>query len=813
MIHVSRFAVRVWNFARYSTPPTLTNCYHCGEECRDEEIRHKEHTFCCAGCRTVFDLLDENGLCDYYGMEDGPGAQMLRNETGDRFAFLDLEDIRGQLVDFSDGDLTKVTFFIPNIHCSSCIWLLEHLERLNEGVMHAQVNFLRKELSVNFNHHRITLRQLVELLTTVGYEPSLSLRDLKRKSDSGRDRDLLIRLAVAGFAFGNIMLLTLPDYLSLGHGVEDAFQKVFNLLNLGLGTLVLVYPAMVFLKSAYKALRHGTVNIDVPLAVGILALYGRSMAEIVTGSGLGYMDSLAGLIFFLLVGRWYQDRTYKALSFDRDFSAYFPMAVTRVTDTGQEAVALNNIRKGDELLILSNGLVPADAVLLSDHASIDYSFVTGESEPIGKRKGDPLFAGGRQVGAAIHIVLTKEVSQSYLTGLWDSEVFRKGRRTLGGMMDRVARRFTIIVLAIATVAAIAWAFIDATRVADVFTAVLIISCPCALALTMPFALGNGIRILGRNGLYLKDSAIIEVLAGITTVIFDKTGTLTSSDRPEVHFEGELSEQEQEWVQAVVKNSSHPLSRAIALSLNDTEIAAVEFRELSGQGVEGVVQGARVRVGSCEWAGTGGRTMVPAGGSQVFIRIDDVVKGHFSIRKKYRTGLREMFDRVKTGYRVEVLSGDNDAERDFLKQHFGVESLYFNQTPFDKLDHVKAVQDRNERVLMVGDGLNDAGALKQADAGFSVVEDVHGFSPACDGILESTSLSAMPRLLSFSRSCVRVVRWSFVLSFLYNAVGIGMAVQGLISPLFAAILMPLSSVSIITFSTLGTRWMAARNGFR
>lgn len=790
---------------------TLTNCYHCGEQCREEEILHKERSFCCEGCRTVFDLLDENGLCNYYDMQGSPGAQMLRIELGDRFAFLDLDDIRAQLVDFSDGNTTKITFFVPNIHCSSCIWLLEHLDRLHTGVMSSQVNFMRKELSVTIHHGQLSLRQLVELLTSVGYEPSLSLKDLEKKSDSQYNRDLLIRLAVAGFSFGNIMLLSLPDYLSMGEGIEDAFQRVFNLLNLGLGTLVFLYPAMIFLRSAFKALKHRTVNIDVPLAIGIIALYGRSVAEVISGAGVGYMDSLAGLIFFLLVGRWYQDRTYKALSFDRDFSTYFPMAVTRVKDGLREAVALNNIRKGDELIILSNGLIPADAMLLSDHASIDYSFVTGESEPISKKKGDLLFAGGRQVGGAVHIVLTKEVSQSYLTGLWDAEVFRKGRRTLSSMMDRVARRFTIIVLLIATAAGIAWYFIDPSRVADVFTAVLIISCPCALALTMPFALGNGIRILGRNGLYLKDSASIEVLAGITTVIFDKTGTLTTADRPEVTFHGELNAEERAMVHAVASNSSHPLSRGLAQHLKGRGLLVANFREVPNAGVEGVVNKVHVRIGSAAW--TGQTQQTATNGSVVHISMDDVVKGHFTIRKRYRTGLKDMFDNLKIGHRAEVLSGDNDRERQFLRESYGVESLYFDQSPFDKLDHVKAAQQRGENVLMVGDGLNDAGALKQADAGFSVVEDVHGFSPACDGILESGSISAMPRLLSFSRSCVRVVQWSFVLSFLYNAAGITMAVQGLVSPLFAAILMPLSSVTIIAFSTLGTRWIAARNGFR
>ncbi len=803
---------RCGNLPPMEATAQATNCYHCGEPFVEERIAHKGREFCCEGCRTVFDLLDENGLCTYYDIEGSPGAQMLRTELGDRFAFLDLDDIRSQLIDFSDGDVTKVTFFTPNIHCSSCIWLLEHLDRLQSGVISSNVNFLRKEITVNFRHDSITLRQLVELLTSVGYEPSLSLRDLNKKTESDHDRDLLIRLAVAGFAFGNIMLLSLPDYLSMGEGVEHAFQRVFNILNLTLGTLVLVYPAMIFIRSAYKALRHRTVNIDVPLAIGIAALYGRSLAEIVTGSGVGYMDSLAGLIFFLLVGRWYQDRTYRALSFDRDFSAYFPMAVTRVREGVQEAVAISNIRKGDELVILSNGLIPADSVLLSDRASIDYSFVTGESDPVSKTKGDALFAGGRQVGGAIHIVLTKDVSQSYLTGLWDQDIFRKERKTLGLMMDSVSKRFTVTVLLIATLAGIAWMFIDSSRVADVFTAILIITCPCALALTMPFALGNGIRILGRNGLYLKDSTVIEVLSNINTVIFDKTGTLTTSDRPEVIFNGEMPPMEAAMVHALASNSSHPLSRALAQHLKGGGLSVEEFQEIANKGLEAKVGGRSIRIGAAGWAGDG-TAPHSVGGSVVHVTVDGHYLGYFVIRKKYRQGLNEMFSRLRQMTKVQVLSGDNDRERGHLSERFGVDDLHFDQTPFDKLEHVKAEQGRGGRVLMVGDGLNDAGALRQADAGFSVVEDVHGFSPACDGILEADSLHAMPRLLQFASSCMRVVRWSFLVSFLYNAVGITMAAQGLISPLFAAILMPLSSVTIITFSTLGTRLVARRNGFK
>jgi Cu+-exporting ATPase len=796
-----------------ATTPTLTSCYHCGEDCKDEEIHFKEHAFCCEGCRTVFDLLDQNGMCTYYDMEGGPGAQMLRLELGNRFAFLDLEDIKQQLVDFSDGHITKVTLFIPNIHCSSCIWLLENLDKLNIAVASSQVNFLKKELSVSFDHNGISLRQLVELLTTIGYEPYLSLKDLSKKSDSNYNRDLLIRLAVAGFAFGNIMLLSLPDYLSFGTVVEEEYQQVFNWLNLALGTLVLLYPAMLFMRSAFKAVKHRTINIDVPLAVGIMALYGRSVVEIVLASGVGYMDSLAGLIFFLLIGRWYQDRTYKALSFDRDISSYFPIAVTRVRDGIEETMALKNVHKGDELIILSNGLIPADAVLVSDTANIDYSFVTGESDPISKRKGDALFAGGRQVGGSVHVVLTKEVSQSYLTSLWDQDVFKKGRRSLGSLMDSVSRRFTIAVLIIATIAAIAWMFIDPSRMADVFTAVLIISCPCALALTMPFALGNGIRILGRNGLFLKDSTIIERLANITAVIFDKTGTLTTADRPEVNFSGMMTNDEQAMVHAVVTNSSHPLSRALAQHLKGMAYQVSTFDEIPNKGLCATVAGREIRVGSSSFLAVPGILGEAKNGSTVHVSIDGHHKGFFTIRKQYRKGLEKMFMDLKGRYDIQLLSGDNDKEREFLQANYGVSGLFFNQSPFDKLEHVKNQQDQGAQVLMVGDGLNDSGALKQADAGFSVVEDVHGFSPSCDGILEAQMLPALPRLLSFSRSCIRVVKWSFLVSFLYNTVGITLAVQGLVSPLVAAILMPLSSVTIIAFSTIGTGWMAHRNGFR
>ena len=794
------------------------SCVHCGQPVGNRGIEKKDKSFCCQGCLVIYELLHEH--------TDDPACPVptlasASNAGAERFAFLDEPEIKSRLLQFRDAGLCTVTFHIPQMHCSSCIWVLEHLYKFDRGIVSSRVNFLKKELFVVFEEKSISLRRLVELLSAIGYEPQLSLEHLEKRQQDSTNRSLYLRLAVAGFAFGNIMLLTLPDYLAFESFARSALRPFFGWVSLLLALPVFLYSSFGYFASAWRGLRYRTLNIDVPISLGILVLFGRSVYEIAAGVGGGYLDSLAGLVFFLLIGKVFQQKTYHALTFDRDFRAYFPISVTRIREGQERTVALSELRPQDEILIRNEELIPADSVLLSEEAWIDYSFVTGESRWIKKQKGDLIFAGGRQRGTAIRLKVIKEVSQSYLTRLWNHEVFRPEKPgRLDNLTDRLARHFTLIILAIATAALLYWLPQDAGLALAAFTAVLIVACPCALALSAPFALGNALRLLARRRFYAKNTVTIEKMAQVDTLVFDKTGTLTQQGGAKLQFVplNGARPRVEHWraVKSVARQSTHPLSMAIYQNIKGKTAPVREFREVKGAGVEGVVEGKLVRIGSAGWVGLENETKpkphaVPGGfGARTWVSLDGRILGCFTLQTRVRKGVTELLRRLQQHYELVLLTGDTEYERRTFERLFGNRvSLYFRQNPENKLDRIRMLQRQGKKVMMIGDGLNDAGALKQSDVGVALTEDTTSFSPACDAILHAEELPRLPQFLRYARESLKVVKVSFILSFLYNLVGLSFAVSGHLSPLIAAILMPVSSITVVAFATSATYLLAKR----
>lgn len=783
-------------------------CYHCGEDCIDETLYFDDKAFCCQGCKTVYEILNGSDLCQYYDLEKNPGIQLKNPARQERYAYLDNEDIVSKLYDFRDGSLRKVTFYIPTIHCSSCIWLLENLYKLREGILHSSVNFLKKQVSITFEDH-ISLRQIVELLAAVGYEPEISLAQGKKKSRK-KDRSLAIKIGVAGFCFGNTMLLSLPEYLDTDFSLAENYRIFFGYINLILALPVFFYAASDYLVSAWKSVKHGFINIDVPIALGILALFGRSTYEIVAQVGPGYIDSFTGLVFFLLIGKWYQSKTYQALSYDRDYASYFPIAVTKVNGGTEQSLPLKDLQVGDQIIIRNQELIPADAILLKGEANIDYSFVTGESVPVSKESGDQLYAGGRQVGSTLTVEVQKPVANSYLTELWNQEVFDKNKQSrLNSLVDEVSKYFTIAVIIISVATAIFWYFNDSSMILQTVTAVLIVACPCALALTLPFAFGHTMRIFGKKGLYLKNTEAIENMSRITDVVFDKTGTITQAKPQNLQLKGEsLNREEQSLLRSVARNSTHPLSKTIYQSLpDDLELRSTDaFEEFPGKGIIAYAEGHEIMMGSesfvCGTQSTDKRT------TRVYVMINKVLKGYYEFENMYREGFTSLMDSLKGHYRRHMLSGDNDREKVRLAPHF--EALHFNQSPLNKLEYLKEIEDRGGKSMMIGDGLNDAGALKQSSLGVAVADNIYHFSPACDAIMDARQFGKLNRFLGFSHKSMRIVKAAFVFSFFYNVIGLSFAVSGMLTPLVAAILMPVSSVSVVGFITLAVNWAAGRH---
>ncbi|MEM9984055.1 MAG: heavy metal translocating P-type ATPase metal-binding domain-containing protein [Bacteroidota bacterium] len=796
------------------------SCYHCGDSCQNHLHQIEEKVFCCEGCKMVYQLLSENGLCTFYELEPSPGGSLKARKDDQAFAYLDNPEIESRLLQFKEQGMAKVSFYLPQIHCSSCIWLLENLYQLREGFFQSRVDFLKKELHLNFDPEQLSLREVVALLSSLGYEPEINLQDLESPQRRPSDRRLIYQLGVAGFAFGNIMLMSFPEYLGLEADLFPNFRQFFGYLNLLLALPVLLYSAQSFFLSAWRGLKEQFLNIDVPISLGILALFLRSSYEVLFQTGMGYFDSLAGLVFFLLVGRWFQNKTYARIAFDRDYKSYFPISTTRMIGGKEESTPITELNPGDSILVRNRELIPADALLLSPEAQIDYSFVTGEATPVKKQAGDLIYAGGSQIGAAIELTLVKNVSQSYLTQLWNHQTFQKAHQSsLTQFIDRIGQRFTLAVLSLATLAGLYWWYQSSFGMAvNVFTAVLIVACPCALALSSPIILGNMMRILGRWGFYVKNTRVLEQLSQITHLVFDKTGTLTpKTQESQVQFEGELDAYEKELVAALVKHSTHPMSRAIDHYLDiRTDLQVAQFRETDGKGIQGEISGHHLQIGKGSWlpAGITKPTSPLPSPSGSWVLIDGKLKGKFWMAQQFRAGLKEVIQAFRADYQLSLLSGDHEQAREGIRPYFpaGTE-LRFEQSPLDKLHYIERLQADGEQVMMLGDGLNDAGALKASEVGVAITEQVDAFSPACDVIATAQQFHRLPALLRAAFTSMRLVKGGLVLSLAYNLIGLSIAVQGLLSPLVAAILMPLSSLTVVLYGMLTTEWVGKKLGTR
>lgn len=785
------------------------NCYHCGEKCINNKINSADKIFCCEGCKMVFQILNETDLCDYYNLNKNPGISQQIKVRKDKFAFLDDKKIQNQIISFSDEEQIHVTYYLPQMHCSSCLYLLENLYRINPGIVSSKVNFTRKEVDIVLLTPATSLRKVTETLTSIGYEPYISLNDLKQKRPA-INKSMVYQLGVAGFCFGNIMLMSFPEYLGIDAS-DTGLRSIFRWMNFGLAIPVLLFSALPFYTSSWKSLKHKFLNIDTPIALAIIITFIRSAYEVISGTGGGYFDSMTGIVFFMLAGRIVQDKTYRQLSFERDYTSYFPIAISVLKEEKEVPTILPEIKPGDTLLIHNEELIPADGILTKGKAFIDYSFVTGESLPVLKEVGELIYAGGKQTEGNIELLVVKEVAQSYLTKLWNRDEFKKGDTVhTTSFVHLLSRYFTYIVLTIAIATAVYWQINDPLKMWTAVTAVFIIACPCALLLSNSFTNGNILRILSKNQFFLKNAETIEEIAKVRNIVFDKTGTLTTIQQQDISYEGEnLTISQENQIAALAVCSSHPLSKALAKHLlKEKNIQVAGFKETLGQGIEGIVSEDFIKLGSYQFVTGNNKNQF---GTKIFVSIKNMFYGYYIFNNHYREEIPALIKQLKGSYTLSVITGDNESEKVNLQKLLGNKTtLLFHQKPEDKLHYIKHLQEQSNVVMMIGDGLNDAGALKQSDIGIAVAEQTNNFTPSSDAIIEAKQLSRLPQFIALCLANRNIVIASFVLSIVYNIIGLFFAVQGSLSPLIAAILMPLSSLSIvlITFgsSSLMAKWL-------
>lgn len=780
-----------------------SKCFHCGDTVFGNKYSSDKKEFCCNGCKTVYELIHSSDLNDFYAYESNAGVKPEKVEKH-KYEFLDVVELREKFIDFEDDKTIRITIQIPAIHCSSCIYLLENISKLNDGIISSQVNFTQKKSSIIINKEKIKLSELSILLEQIGYRPNFDVETNKKKNNN---KILLIKIGIAAFAFGNIMLWTFPEYLGIENG-DQKFRNFTSYLSLLISLPVLLYSANEYLISAYKALKFKTINLDVPIALGIVALYAKSLVEIISQNGPGYMDSFAGFILFLLIGKWFQSKTYKSLSFDRDNASYFPVAVLKILNaTTTELIDINSLKVGDEIYVRNEEIIPCDSVLLDDSATLDYSFVTGESRAIKKQKSDKIYAGGKLIGNKKRFKISKISSNSYLNELWNQT------RTSSEKVpqsDKTSVYFLIAVLFVAFLSALTWYFIDPTRIIDIVVSILIVACPCALALSKPFTNGNIMRGLAKTGLFLKNTEVIDQLNNINTLVFDKTGTLTSGSFSNIQYKGEeLSDRELNSILNIVSSSTHPLSKGLSLHLDNSNSIATPietFKEIPGLGIIAETENAQFKIGSSELVGV----QKTESETEVNISINDQYKGRFIFNSAFRPGLKKLFHELDNQFNIHIISGDSDKDAEQLSKLTTKNiKVSFSFSPLDKTNYIVQLQSKGQKVLMIGDGLNDGAALQQADVGIAISENIFQFTPNSMAILEARNLVNLYNSLSFSNKSIIIYRACLIFSVFYNFIGLLFAISGHLSPIVAAILMPLSSISIVLISLILSRFYSKR----
>ncbi|MGE9312498.1 heavy metal translocating P-type ATPase [Niabella sp. CJ426] len=788
-----------------TTAHITTTCYHCGDSCNDTHLRIDEKAFCCAGCKLVYEILNENNLCAYYDLNVHPGSQQLQQRRKNKFAYLDKEEITGRLVSFSDGQQSHITFQVPQIHCSSCLWLLEHLDQLQPGILSARVNFVKKEVFVIFDNLKTTLREVVETMNAIGYEPYLSLS----ATQSGRkiSYSRVTQISIAGFCFANIMMLSLPEYFSVTNYLQEKTGTAFRYIALLLSLPVFFYCSREFFSNAYSSIKTRYLNIDSSIALAILLTFGRSLYNLLVLDGNTYFDSMSGIVFFMLVGRWAQDRTQQSLIFDRDYRSFFPIAVNVKRTNGFEPIMIHELKEKDIIEVFDQEIIPADAVLAKGKALIDYSFVTGESLPKPIEPGSLIYAGGKQLGERIELMVLKKSDQGYLTNLWNKE----GKRdpAANSNLHRISNYFTLVVFALTLASAVFWLTQGAyTTMWNALTTTLIVACPCALLLASTFTNGNVMRILSRSGIFLRNSDVITDMSGITHVVLDKTGTITINKNFRINYNGKvLTEEDKELTASLCRHSTHPLSKAVYNHLKTKTLHPVDsFINVPGKGIEGWINDRHIKIGNKIFVQPGAIDSDTINTSKVFVWIDGVIPGVFELENIYRPGLTTLLKDLRKKFQLSILSGDNSAESARLRAMTGgSREIYFNQSPEDKYNYITALQTNGAKVLMAGDGLNDAGALRKSDVGIAVMEGSNSFTPASDAIISGTALPQLTGILAFVQKAKRIILVSFTVSIFYNIIGLYFALQGLLAPVIAAILMPASTISIILITFLLSEW--------
>jgi Cu2+-exporting ATPase len=785
------------------------SCAHCGLPVPSaERAALGEVSFCCSGCRTAYAIINQAGLGTYYTQraQAAPAAEGVR-ASARSYAEYDHPEFRARHVR-SGADGAHLELFLTGIHCTACIWLVERLARVVEGVHSARFELGRSALEIVFDPARVSPSAIARGLAGLGYPPHPSAEG-QHRAERDREKALVTRLGIAFALAGNVMLMALALYC--GAAQDAQYAALFRWGSLLLAIPSVFYCGSVFLRGAVAALRTRTPHMDLPVSIGILAGFTRSAWNTLTARGEVYFDSIAVLIFLLLVGRWLQQRHHRGATRALELIAALAPATARAIDgESWQEVPIAALAPSALLLVFPNERIPADGVVLEGESSVDTSWLTGESLPEEVRPGSRVYAGTQNASASLKIRVEVAGTETRLARLMQSvEQAQSERAPIVRLADRVAGYFVLVALALSAITFALWWWLDSSQALDHAVALLVVTCPCALGMATPLTVNAALRRAARAGIFFKGGEFLEALAHPGTIAFDKTGTLTEGKLALVAYYGE--QDAKAFLRAAEKASAHPIARALVAAFADApELALERSEERPGAGVIARIAGREVRVGSAELVSPDRPLSEPwrselehqakQGRPTVLAALDGEVVALAAFSDPLRADASESLERLREyGYRPAVLSGDRpEVVSNMLKQLGKLSDARGGLSPEEKLDWVNQAR-KSGPVFMVGDGVNDAAAMAAADVAIAVHGGAEASLVAADTFTTLPGVGKVLEAVEGARRTLSVIRRGIAFSLAYNVLGVGLCMAGLISPLLAAVLMPLSSLTVVTIA--------------
>ena len=788
-------------------------CYHCGEPVPGGAaiaalVDGRPEPVCCVGCKAVAELIHGSGFGAYYAFRSAPGAAQELRARPSAFAHYDSDDLRSRYV-HRDGELDEATVEIGGMYCAACVWLLEHALKREPGFRSVAVSPATRRAVVRWQGARLPFSRLLEAINEAGFRPRPLAAGCPADPAHEEYRLALKRLLVAAAAGMQVMMFAVALYAGDFFGIEAPIERFLRLVSL-LATLpVVFFSARPFYSGAWRGLRAGAPGMDLPVAIAITAAFLASVRATLVDAGEIYFDSVAMFVLFLSATRFLEMRA-RHRSEDQAFALanLLPDAATRIVDGRQETVSTDKLRAGDVLRIRAGDVLPADGVVEDGDLSLDESFLTGEALPVRRATGSPVRAGSLNRAGAASVRVTRTgaaTSLAEVARLLDRA--RADRPPVAQLADRIASRFVAGVLGLAALAGGAWLLVDPARAFEIVLATLVVTCPCALALATPAAFAAASSSLAARGFLLVRARLLEVLVKPATLVFDKTGTLTegcpSVLRTNVHAKGWTAERCLAVAAALEDASEHVLARAFAGDAGRRgRLSATGQAVTAGCGVEGIVDGVRWRIGTAAFVAPGrdsqahGRTGDEAR-TLVFLGKDDGIVATFEVGDALREdAVVTVSMLMRLGFRVVIASGDRTAAVRAIAARLGVRDWRAEMLPADKVAFVHALRERGEKVVMVGDGVNDAPVLAAADASIALDAGTALARAAADAVVLGQRLGSVIDGIEVARATRRIVRQNLRWAIAYNLTAVPLAASGMLAPWMAALGMSLSSLVVV-----------------